>query len=62
MNWTTNRKRIKQLEERISMGKDLLEFLAKAAGEDTAEIKNAKAFLEHEINMLETLLFMAQTT
>ncbi len=60
MNWT-NRKQIKQLEERIQMGRDLLEFLPKAE-DDTTETKSARDFLLQEVGICETLVALAQTT
>ncbi len=60
--YATQQKRIKELEAKITLCKDLLEFLPKNENDQTAEIKNTKAFLDQELSIFETLLFCAKST
>ncbi len=60
--YATQKKRIKELEAKIQMCKDLVEFLPKNETDQTAEIKKTRAFLDQELSICETLLFCAKST
>ena len=60
--YATQQKRIKELEAKITLCKDLAEFLPKNENDQTEEIKNTRALLDQELSICETLLFCARST